>query len=169
MSAFAVLRDTADLRLACDDLSALLALRLQLAPDAPAAALLGLWVDPEMAAALPLSLTLPDSLPGAGIRIRETHSCARVWTLCWLEGSGGAAGEGPSREALLSALLTSRPEPPTRAANHIFIPVFGAGAGAAAHQIDGQLARLRAVHPNCVGSPLFQDLRTGRLSPRALP
>lgn len=164
MTAFAVLRDTADLRPACHDLSALLGLRRQLAPDAPTLALLGVWVDPEMAGALPLTLPLPDCLPAAEVRIRETNSRGDVWSLCWLERVAGAAGEGLSRAALLAALLQApQRESPTPAAPRLFIPVFWAEAEP--DQVDAQLAQLRTVHPHCVTTPLFQDLRTGRLLP----
>lgn len=164
MIAFAVVRDTADLRPACDDLSALLGLRRQLAPDAPTSALLGVWVDPEMAGALPFTLPLPECLPAAKVRIRETNSRGDVWTLCWLESMAGAADEGLSRAALLAALLQASPgESPAPAAPRLFIPVFWAEAEP--DQVDAQLVQLRTVHPHCVTTPLFQDLRTGRLLP----
>lgn len=169
MSAFAVLRDSADLRRACEELSALLALRLQLAPDTPAAALLGLWVDAELATALPLTLALRDGLPGAGIRIRETHSCGEVWTLCWLDATAHAVADAAlPREALLAALRQAPRTASGASASHgVFIPVFGAEADPGA--VEAELQQLQGIHPHCVTSPLFQDPRTGRLSPRALP
>lgn len=167
MTAFAVLRDTAVLRPACQELSALLGLRRQLAPDAPASPLLALWVDPGMAAALPLTLSLPFCLPTAQVRIRETNSRGDTWSLCWLEATADA-NEAPSHTGLLTALLQAqRSDSPMPVSTRLFIPVFGAEVDP--DQVDAQLAQIRSLNPDVVSSPVFQDLRTGRLLSERLP
>jgi hypothetical protein len=164
MSAFAVVRDTAELTLACDNLSALLALRLRQNPGSGLESLLGVWVDPGLAEEIPPVMTLPDSMPLHQLRIRESTGFSAIWTLCWCDLLGAAAGERVSRDALLMALrAASQYEQQESAPRGVFIPVFRTDAEA--FQVRAEMDRLRDLHPGCVMPPLYQDPATGRLSP----
>lgn len=122
--------------------------------------LLGIWIDPRMAAEPPGTL-VHNQTAYRPVRIKETVGLQSIWTLCWLETPAGEDRSEVSRRDLLAALIESaglcqEGLPPGR-----FIPVFPSEAPSPAVQIE--MRSLLAQHPHHLMRPWLQDSATGLL------
>jgi len=160
MSMLMLVRSLEDLARSCIALNDLFSFRHKHYPEAVLETLLGIWIDPRMAAESPGAL-VHNQAAYRPVRIRETVGLQSIWTLCWLETPAGEDRDEVSRRDLLAALiepadLCQEGLPPGR-----FIPVFASEAPSSEVQIE--MRSLLASHPHHLMSPWFQDAATGLL------
>ena len=164
MSIFALVRGSADLARACEELGDFFSFRRRQRDQAPLAeTLLGIWIEPRMAVEVPCVLTLRDqSAAGRPVQIRETTGLSGIWTMCWLETPGGEDRNEVSRQDLLGALIESSGFGQEGVPSGRFIPVFRSDA--APSEAQTEMRSLRKWYPHHMIAPLYQDPVTGRLS-----
>lgn len=163
MTAFAVIRDSADLLPACNDLSEFLSHRLQQYPAAGPEPLIGLWLAPCLLEDLPAMMAMPGhGSPAQQIRVTESAGLSGGWTLYWLDPLTDIGTTRSSRQALLEALAAeSAQEQGAPTSPVAFMPVFSADMETAA--VVAEMTRLRDQYAHVL-SPVFQDPYSGRLS-----
>ena len=155
-----LVRSLEDLARSCIELNDFFSFRRKQYPEKVSEALLGIWIDPRMAAEPPGAL-VHNQAAYRPVRIREAFGLQAIWTLCWLETPAGEDRSEVSRRDLLAALIESaclcqEGLPPGR-----FIPVFPSETSPSAVQIE--MRSLLASHLHCLMSPWFQDSATGLL------
>ncbi|KKB07138.1 hypothetical protein VE25_19060 [Devosia geojensis] len=157
MSMFAVVHRPADLARACEDISAFLAFHHRKRAASRAEPLIGIWLDPGMAAEMVAELNekAPKTAAGFG-KVRESVSLGGVWTLCWLD------SERVVRLPLLETLLEQSIADAENAARRRFIPVFLDDLPVS--EVQSEMHELRRHRPSCVMPSLWQEGETGRIS-----
>lgn len=161
MTQFALIRSLADLARACEDLSGFFAARRQQNPRLSPEALLGLWLEPKLAAETPLVLNIPDSAGALQpVRIPESIGVSAIWTLCWLDVPDEPDGK-LCRLRLLEALLELSDVRQDEALQGRFIPVFSDAVPES--DVQAEYCRLGRRYPDILLKPLFQERHTGRL------
>lgn len=105
----ALVRSSEDLDRTCIELSNFFSFRRRQRDQAQVPeTLLGIWIEPRMAAEIQCVLTVHDqSAADRPIHIRETAGLSGIWTICWLEIPGGKDRNEVSRLDLLGALIES--------------------------------------------------------------
>lgn len=160
MSMFVLVRSLEDLARSCIELNDFFSFRRKHYPETVLETLLGIWVDPRMAAEPPGAL-VHSQAAYRPVRIRETFGLQAIWTLCWLETPAGEDRGEVSRRELLAALIESAGLCQDGMPSGRFIPVFPSEASPSAVQIE--MRSLLTPHPLYLMSPWFQDSATGLL------
>lgn len=160
MAQFALIRSFADLARACDDLSGFFAARRQQNPPLLPEVLLGMWLEPQLAALPPSVLNVPDN-SGARrpVRILESVGLSEIWALCWLD---IPSNRELCRLALLEALLDASDSSQNEEAQQWhFIPVFPDDIPES--DVQAEYHRLSRRHSEVLLAPIYQERHSGRI------
>jgi hypothetical protein len=160
MSMLVLVRSVEDLARSCIELNGFFSFRRRQYPLTVLETLLGIWIDPRMAAEPPGAL-VHNQAAYHPVRIRETFGLQAIWALGWFETPAGEyRGELP-RLDLLGALIASASQWQDGMPSGRFIPVFPSKTASSEVQIE--MRSLLSEHPHDLMSPWFQDAATGLL------
>jgi len=163
-STFLLVRDTACLARANEDLRVYQSFLRRRSPSSGVETVQGVWIDDEDVANLPSALVLPDTTGARQtVRIQEAAGINGLWMLCWLE----APARTVSRVDLVAALLSSFGPKDSAPLTTRFLPVFADDAPDSS--VSDELRPLGARYPGLVGPPIYQDAAGGLVLPSGPP